>query len=117
MLFQARNNFGLTSDFNRQRSEALKNEPGCTEKKIEIAGHTVSFLSTPDNRVRSFYAIDGDFHFVTTSRTLVERFYAAGKGENALADAPDFRLGRKIRVPKVALQRLLDGAVPTSKAA
>jgi hypothetical protein len=96
MLFQARNNFGLTSDFNRQRSEALKNEPGCTEKKVEIAGHTVSFISTPDNRVRSFYAIDGDFHFVTTSRALVERFYAAGKGENALADAPDFRLGRKI---------------------
>ena len=96
MLFQARNNFGLSSDFYRQRSEALKNEPDCTEKKVEIAGHTVSFLSTPDNRVRSFYAIDGDFHFVTTSRTLVERFYAAGKGQNALADAPDFRLGRKI---------------------
>ena len=64
MLFQARNNFGLSSDINRQRSEALKNEAGCTEKTIEIAGHTVSFISTPDNRIRSFYAVDGDFHFV-----------------------------------------------------
>jgi excisionase family DNA binding protein len=32
-------------------------------------------------------------------------------------ELPVIRLGRKIRVPKVALQRLLDGAVPTSKAA
>lgn len=96
MLFQARNNFALSSDFNRQRAEALKNEPGCTEKQVEITGHKVSFISTPDNRVRSFYAVDGDFHFVATSRSLIERFYEAGAGKNALADAPDFRLGRKI---------------------
>jgi hypothetical protein len=96
MLFQARNNFGLASDINRQRSEALKNEAGCTEKRLDIAGHKVSFISTPDNRIRSFYAVDGDFHFVATSRSLVERFYEAGAGKNALADAPDFRLGRKI---------------------
>jgi hypothetical protein len=96
MLFQARNNFGLTSDINRQRSEALKNEAGCTEKTIEIAGHKVSFISTPDNRIRSFYAVDGDFHFVATSQALVERFFAAGAGKNALAAAPDFRLARKI---------------------
>jgi hypothetical protein len=96
MLFQARNNFGLSSDFNRQRQEALKNEPGCTDQKIEIAGHTVSFLSTPDNRVRSFYAIEGDFHLVTTSRAMVERFFAAGSGKGALAGAADFRYGRTI---------------------
>ncbi|HKD37237.1 MAG TPA: hypothetical protein VKB78_10560, partial [Pirellulales bacterium] len=96
MLFQARNNFGLSSDINRQRSEALKNEAGCIEKTLDIAGHKVSFISTPDNRIRSFYAVDGDFHFVATSRALVERFFAAGAGNNALADAPDFRLGRKI---------------------
>jgi hypothetical protein len=96
MLFQARNNFALSSDINRQRAEALAKEPGCTDKKVEIAGHTVSFLSTPNNRVRSFYAIDGDFHLVTTSRAMVERFFAAGKGENALAAAPDFLFGRRI---------------------
>jgi hypothetical protein len=96
MLFQARNNFALSSDINRQRTEALAKEPGCSDQKVEIAGHTVSFLSTPDNRVHSFYAIDGDFHLVTTSRAMVERFYAAGKGENALAAAPDFLFGRRI---------------------
>lgn len=32
-------------------------------------------------------------------------------------ELPVIRLGRKIRVPKVALQRLLDGAIPKSRAA
>lgn len=37
---------------------------------------------------------------------------AAKRGE-----LPTIRLGRKIRVPKVALQRLLESAAPTSNAA
>lgn len=32
-------------------------------------------------------------------------------------ELPTIRLGRKIRVPRVALQRLLDGAAPKSSAA
>ena len=52
MLFQARNNAALGSDFTRQRAETAAKELGCTEKTVQIAGHEVSFLSTPDNRVR-----------------------------------------------------------------
>jgi excisionase family DNA binding protein len=39
-------------------------------------------------------------------------YEAATRGE-----LPTIRLGRKIRVPKVALQRLLDGATQKSNAA
>jgi hypothetical protein len=95
ILFQARNNFGLSTDIRSQRAQALKNHPDAKETTIEIAGHKVSFLSTPDNRIRSFYAVDGDFHLVTTSRTLVERFYEAGAGKGALGKSAEFRLARR----------------------
>ncbi len=96
MLFQARNNFALSSDFTRQRAETLKREPGCTQKQVEIAGHQVSFLSTPDNRVRSFYAVDGDFHFVTNSKRLVERFFAVGANKESLGQTAEFRYARSL---------------------
>jgi hypothetical protein len=95
-LFQARNNFALNSDFTQQRSATLQREPGCTDQQVDIAGHKVSFLSTPDNRVRSFYAVDGDFHFVTNSRWLVERFFEAAAGKNSLGATSEFRLARSL---------------------
>jgi hypothetical protein len=96
MLFQARNNFGLNSDFIRQRSETLQREPGCADVKIDIAGHQVSLLSTPDNRVRSFYGIDGDFHFVTNSRRLMERFFETTTGKTSLGGTAEFRYARSL---------------------
>jgi hypothetical protein len=94
ILFQARNNFGLSADIRSQRAKALSANKDAQETSVEIAGHKVSFLSTPDNRIRSFYAVDGDFHFVTTSRTLVRRFYEAGAGTGALGKSAEFRLAR-----------------------
>jgi hypothetical protein len=96
LLFQARNSYGLNSDFIRQRTETLKREPGCTDEQVEIAGHKVSFLSTPDNRVRSFYAIDGDYHFVTNSRYLVQRFFETIESKNSLGSSAEFRYARSL---------------------
>ena len=94
-IFQAKNNLMLATSFVQQRAEALK-QPGVTEEKVKIAEHEVSFISTPDNRVRSFYAVDGDFYLVTNSRTLVQRFYEAGRGEHALSEAHEFRYARTL---------------------
>jgi len=90
VLFQARNNLALAADLKGQRLEAVKVDPQVTEEQIEIAGHQVSLLSSPDNRVRSFYAVDGDFHLVSTSRNMVRRFYEAGRGDRSLSDSPRF---------------------------
>jgi hypothetical protein len=96
LLFQAKNTQLLGNDFTNKRNAALAREKagGCTHETVKIAGHDVSFLSTPDNRIRSFYAVDGDYHFVTTSRAMVERFFATSKIENSLADLPEFRHAR-----------------------
>lgn len=99
MLFQARNPL-LGVDLKEQRAEILAAEKanGATEKTVQIAGRDVSFLSTPDNRIRSFYIDDGDYHLVTTSRAIVERFLEVGKanGAGSLGAAPEFRHARRI---------------------
>lgn len=99
MLFQARANVLLDNDIRRNRMDTMSANPDAKETHIDIAGHDVAFLSTPDNRVRSFYAVDGDFHLVTTSRQMVERFYEAGAGKRSLAQAADFRHARFNRKP------------------
>jgi len=95
MLFQARGGV-LAGDLTQQRKRALAREKdhGATAETVKIAGHDVSFISTPDNRLRSFHAVDGDYHLVTTSRTIVERFYAAGQGKDSLGQSDEFRFAR-----------------------
>jgi hypothetical protein len=104
MLFQARSNFALASDFRQQRAETLAREKDATEQKLQIGGHEVSFLSTPDNRIRSFYAVDGDFHLVCSSRKMVEQFYGVAAGLPSLGQARDFRHARAERKPDPADQ-------------
>lgn len=97
IMFQARNAL-LGTDLMRQQNEALFAEKanGATRQTVQIAGHAVSFVSTPDNRLRSFHAVDGDFHLVTTSRAIVERFYAVGQGGGSLGAHPEFRHARTV---------------------
>ncbi len=101
ILFQARNNLLMANDLQRQRGEALKANPGATEEKLTIGDRQVSLISTPDNNLRSFYVADGDFHLVSTSRAIVERFLETGaKGKNqpagqtSLGASAEFRLAR-----------------------
>ncbi len=94
ILFQAKNNLLLGRNFSEQRRAAMADHPNATEQTLKIAGHDVSFISTPDNHLRSFYAVDGDFHLITTSRRLVERFYEAGAGRESLATATEFQQAR-----------------------
>jgi hypothetical protein len=94
-LFEARNSSILGANFTAQRSERIS-RGGVTEQKIKISDHDVSYLSSPDGTVRSYYAVDGDYHFFTTSKKLVERFYAAGSGQGALGKTEEFRQARKL---------------------
>lgn len=95
MLFQARNSL-LGANFQQERRRILEEERdhGATLETVRIGDHDVSFLSTPDHRVHSYYAIDGDYHLVTTSRAIVERFYEAGRGTRSLAQIAEFRHAR-----------------------
>jgi hypothetical protein len=86
ILFQAKNTGILKNDLSQQRKRALDRakEQGATAETLQIAGCEVSFFSTPDSRLRSFHAIDGDFHLVTTSRAMAEQFLALKEGGGSL---------------------------------
>ena len=96
ILFQARNNL-LELDLKKQRATALdrEKENGATLRTIKLAGHNVSLLSTPDNRLRSFYAVDGNYHLITTSQAIAEQFLKLGKGGKSLAQTTEFRHARQ----------------------
>jgi hypothetical protein len=94
ILFQANNNALLKNNLGGQRQDAKARHKDAIEETVRIAGHDVSFIHTPDNRVRSFYALDGDFHLVANSRRLVERFFEAGAGTQPLAATAEFQDAR-----------------------
>jgi hypothetical protein len=95
ILFQARNNLALSASLNQQRQERIA-AGGVSEKKIKIGEKTVSYLTSPDGKVRSYYVNDGDFHFITTSKKLVERFLTTASGVGALGTSAEFQHARTL---------------------
>ena len=109
LLFHARNNSVLAADIAGQRRVALAGGTGVPpvarqwhaggdvkEEKISVDGRTVSLLASPDGRVRSYYVADGDYHLVTTSKTLVKRFLETGSGSGTLGGSKAFRHARAV---------------------
>jgi hypothetical protein len=94
-LFEARNNFMLGSDLGSERSDRLR-RGGVSEEKLKLAGREVSLISSPDGSVRSYYAQRGDYHFITSSRALAERFVRIAKGAGSLGASQEFRHARTI---------------------
>ena len=80
LLFHASSSTALAADLVRQRIERL-GAGGVTEQKLTIAGKKVSYLSSADGTVRSYYAADGAYQLVATSKTLVRRFLETGAGK------------------------------------
>jgi hypothetical protein len=79
----------------QKRSFERFKDRGAKMETIKIRGRDVSFLSTPDNRLRSFYVADGLFHLVTSSRAIAERFLEVAEGKGSLADTTEFRFTRQ----------------------
>jgi len=95
LLFQARNNFILSTNFAQQRQERIK-AGGVTEQKVKIGDKTASYITSPDGKVRSYYVIDGDYHFFTTSKALARRFLATASGKQSLGASREFRHARSV---------------------
>jgi hypothetical protein len=97
ILFQANNNALLQRNLSGQRENLMSGRQGAKEETLKIAGHDVSYISSPDGKLRSYYAVDGDFHLVANSRRLVERFFEAGAGTRQLAGTAEFQEAREQR--------------------
>lgn len=84
----------------KQAVESMK-DFGATEKTVEIEGRKVSFISTPDNRLRSFHVVDGKWQMLTNSRAIAASFLRTGdKKQLSLADSPTFQQLRSEMPPE-----------------
>ena len=97
LLFQARNTTMLGMHFAQQRRQRMA-EGGVVEEKITVDGREVSLLTSADDRVRSYYVVDGDYHFHTTSKALAREFLATASGKGSLGQTREFRHARN-RMP------------------
>ena len=97
ILFEAKNEL-LRPELQQQRQrrlDALKRD-GATEETLVLAGQDVSFMSTPDNRMRSFYAQSGNYHLVTNCQQIARRFLECALGQGSLGQADEFRHARSM---------------------
>ena len=96
LIFHATNSFLLSAGINGDRSSYLKENPDAKEKTIKIAGKKVKYLYTPDGRIQSYYAVDGAFHLITTSKKLAEEFLNTSDANNSLGAQPYFKYARTL---------------------
>jgi len=96
VLMKSANAFLLRNSLANDRVTMAKNDPQVAIKDITIGEHSVSYLSSPDNSVRSFLVEDDGYFLITNSRTLAERFLEVGDDGRSLAATPAFRLSRTL---------------------
>ena len=96
VLLHAKNTGRLKSNLTNKRKKFAESHAkmGASIQSIKVGDDTIEFLSTPDNRYRSFYVVSGDCHLMTTSLTIAKRFLEAGNGVGSLANSEEFRYAR-----------------------
>jgi hypothetical protein len=76
------------------RAAVLSQQADARLQQIEIAGIPVSFLSTPDNRIHSYFCSHDNYMVISTSKHLITRFLEVANSRNSLASTPSFRWAR-----------------------
>lgn len=97
ILFEAKSNL-LKNELMGQRKKRVKEltEAGATINDIKIGDTNVSFATTPDHQLRSFYVQQGKYHLVTNCRSIAERFIACHQDKTSLGDSEEFRYARSL---------------------
>ncbi len=99
IVFHAKANEALRQNLEAQRANRQKTEPNATLSEVVFDGDSGrhSFLSTPDNRLRSFYVQFEDYHLITTSRHIAKRFLEVCRSpESSLGALKEFRYARTV---------------------
>lgn len=98
VLFRAKNRMLLLSSFQSERNAEQKRlaSAGAKLEKLKIRGRDVSYLHTPDMRLRSFMVAEGSQVLITSSRSMVERFLDVADGNLALSQTRSFRAAREL---------------------
>lgn len=100
VLLHASQSAALNRNLLNKRAKFAKDQQqlGANLVDIDYDGTTIQYLSTPDNRYRSFYVVKKSCHLVTTSLRMAQRFVDAARGEQCLGNNEEFRWARS-RLP------------------
>lgn len=96
VIFEAKNFGLLKSSFEQERLATLERIEGQGGKLRDelIDEHSISFLSSPDQSVRSFMVLSEPYLFVTSSRELARRYLEIQKTRDSLSNDKAFRFAR-----------------------
>ena len=96
VMLHAKDSKFLQNNLTKKRAAFAKRhkERGTRIEEIKVGDDTISFMSTPDNRYRSFYVVANDCHLFSTSFVLAKRFLEASKGKGSLAATDEFKFAR-----------------------
>ena len=96
VLLHAKATDRLEKNLRSKRAKFAKENAKIGAKIVNIpfGDDSIEFLSTPDNRYRSFYAVSGNCHLMTTSLVIARRFLESGRGIGSLADSDEYRYAR-----------------------
>ena len=96
VMLHAKDSKFLRKNLTKKRAAFAKRnkDRGTVIEELKVGDDTISFLSTPDNRYRSFYVEANDCHLFSTSFVLAKRFLEASKGTGSLADTEEFQFAR-----------------------
>jgi hypothetical protein len=83
-------------DADRESTRRKFAAQGMRLDRLTIGDAEVSWLSSPDQSVRSLLVQQGKYLLVTTSQHLVRRFLEVERGQASLADQPIFRQMRRL---------------------
>jgi hypothetical protein len=95
LVLHSRNGLLLSSLAGKRKDYAAKHAGwGVTLNDLQIGDTQATILQSPDGRVRSILVSAGEFHLVTTSYTLAQRFLQAAAGQASLGQSAEFRQAR-----------------------
>ena len=84
LLFQARSSIAAGQRLQAAASGAAQDDQGRDRADGRDRRAEGLYLSSPDGSVRSYYAVDGDYHLITTSKALAKRFLETRSGKGSL---------------------------------
>lgn len=96
VMFQAKNALLLKTSLSNDRNQLAGSDDQVTLQDITVDGTAVSFLSTADNRVRSYMVQQEETFLVTNSLAMVKRFLEVDRTGQSLAATPSFQLARTL---------------------
>lgn len=86
----------FTAGLGQLRKDLVKKfkKEGAQLENVDIDGTQVSLLSTPGNRLLSYYVRRGKYNLVTNCRQIAEDFLAIEGAKGSIASDPEFQFAR-----------------------